>query len=820
MVNSNSYLILYLVIILILIYVISFVSNSTCKLPNQTDNLIKNEENYENLKTETQMDTSTIPLEGEVFLYQNCNFGGFGSKLTTGQYANLNDIVNIKSLKLGINTKLTLFSSSNFQGNSNVFLGNSDIVNKDFSCIDVSFLSAKVEKYNALPSVPSELTTEQINNLWTEAGCKAEAIGLNNNNMTKWKQQKNVSDVISDMKNFSSEPSLKTECYTLPKIPNIPDEGEVVLFEKCNFEGQYKKFGLGNIPFVGNDFNNLTSSIKIGPNTSITIYENKNFTGKNINWKNNSNNISSINCLTSNNFDKLLSSLKISYSNAQVNYNLDIDAKPVFNIGPWNLPPWGLSNFVDTTAQWIWHTKNSTQNAPVDNQPVKFQLIVPISGVNNIPVVINVIADNAPQGANFVKLNENIIGQIIDAGWTTPNYTKLQTHLVPGNNLIEFYAQNHGGSAGLLVSVINSNTNEVIANSGSGIWGWVYPVSTENNKSIGNIVKFKNHNEINQMMVNGTFRLCVNLTNVPPYIKGVEYKAGENNKFYLCVEKIDPNCQIQEDNKCFSIYVDNNKCSNATLSNITRLNSYRLVLIPSVYVLNPNVPFGKNVDFTLVKVYDKLYLKNVQTGYMPKLFTNDYKQPLYGYMDDNYLSNINTIKSNQNKLCGSSETTPKNIEKFLDITQKGTDNIKNILNQSMSGLLGTTEEKRPNQKFVNCMTNADGNMYLLTTKNLVESNPVKFIINKDGNVNIRLQFYNSYGNVDKTFSLIYCNFNVNTYAFIEKLTNPLGTFFINMVCFDSDNKRQLPKNNLDFSVEISKYSDTYLKEKNIYNLNS
>ena len=33
---------------------------------------------------------------------------------------------------------------------------------------------------------------------------------------------------------------------------------------------------------------------------------------------------------------------------------------------------------------------------------------------------------------------------------------------------------------------------------------------------------------------------------------------------------------------------------------------------------------------------------------MPKLFVNDFKQPLYGYMDANYLSNINSLKSNQN----------------------------------------------------------------------------------------------------------------------------------------------------------------------------
>ena len=48
----------------------------------------------------------------------------------------------------------------------------------------------------------------------------------------------------------------------------------------------------------------------------------------------------------------------------------------------------------------------------------------------------------------------------------------------------------------------------------------------------------------------------------------------------------------------------------------------------------------------------------------------------------------------------------------------------------------------------------------------------------------------------------------------------MGVFLINMVCFDSDEKRQLPNNTLNFGVEISKYPDSYLKEKNIYNLNN
>jgi len=738
-------------------------------------------------KTSSELVTSADPLDGEVFLYQACQFGGSGSKMTIGQYPNLNDSINIKSIKLGTNTKLTLYTLPNFQGTNNVYFGNSDSVNKDSSCIDFTFASAKVEKYpDAMPSNPADLTNSQLATLWTQVGCKAESIGFNSNNMTNWKQMKNISSVVADMKNWATlnDPVHKEGCYTLTPQPNVPSEGEVVLFENCDFGGKFKKFGMGNVAFVGTDFNDITSSIKIGPYTSVTIYEGTNFVGKSASWKNDSDSVSSVSCLTSNNFNKMLTSLKVSSSTAQVNYSLDIRTNPVFISGSWNSAPWGMTNFVDKTAQWIWYTKNSAQSAPIDTKPVRFQLLVPISGNRDVPVVIHVIADDAPQGANFVKVNGKLVGQIIANGWVTPNYSRIATVLAPGNNLIEFDVQNTIASGGLLVSIINSDTFEVVANSGTGQWGWVDPskiLSSILSEEIGSEfvihdeaqkgkkISLKNINEISQMMVGGTFRLSLDLTNVPPYIKGQQYKNGDTNKFYLSIEKLDPNCQVQDNNNCLNIYVDNKKCSNATLSNISRTNAYRFVIVPSAYVLDPNIPFGKNVDFTLVKVGDKIYLKNVQTGYMPKLFVNDYKQQLYGYMDTNYLSNINSLKSNQNKLCGSDATTNNESQSNVNSGSTGStgstgpavstnpvdsvnSNIKNIFGKAVSGIFGTSGQTgpSPDQKFVNCSINADGSMYMITTKNLVESNPLKFVINKDGTISIRLQQYNSYGNVDKT----------------------------------------------------------------------
>lgn len=788
-------------------------------------------------KTSSELVAAADPAEGEVFLYQACQFGGSGSKMTIGQYPNLNDTIDIKSIKLGVNTKLTLYTLPSFQGSNNIFYGNSDVVNKDSACINFAFASAKVEKYsNAMPSKPAELTNAQLSNLWTQSGCKADSLGFNSQNIANWKGKNTITDVTNDMKNWatSTQPEMKQGCYTQAPQPNVPGEGEVVLFESCNNgdSGKYKKFGMGNVAFVGTDFNDITNSIKIGPYTSVTIYEGINFGGKSLSWKNDSNSVITTSCLTGNNFANVLSSLKVTSSTAQVNHSLDLKSSPVTTLGPWNTAPWNISTFADKSAQWIWWNKWNGQfpngSAPIDSKPIRFQLLVPVSGNRDVPVVIHVIADNAPQGANFVKVNGKLVGQITDGGWATPNYTQIQAALAPGNNLVEFDVQNVGGGAGLLVSIINSDTYQIVANSGTGQWGWVDPskiISAILSEEIGSefvihdeaakgkIVLFKNLGEISQMMVGGTFRLCVNLTSVPPYVKGQQYKDGDTNKFYLSIEKIDPNCQIQDNGKCMNIYVDNSKCANATLSNISRTNAYRLVLVSAAYVLDASVPFGKNVDFTLVKVGEKIYLKNVQTGYMPKLFLNDYKQHLYGYMDTNYLSNINSLKSNQNKLCGSNAVAETPSEEKSS---------SSLLGKAVNGIFGTSDQTGPraNQKFVNCSTNADGSMYMMTTTNLVESNPIKFVINKDGTVSIRLQQYNSYGNIEKTYSLISCNFNVNTYAFIEKLTNPLGTFLINMVCFDPDDNRQLPKNTLNFSVEMSKYPNSYLKDKNIYNLNT
>lgn len=774
-------------------------------------------------KTNQELVTTQDPAEGEVFIYEKCQFLGSGSKMIVGNYPNFNDSVPIQSVKVGVNTNLILYQLPNYQGTSITINGYSDVVNKTVSCnINGTFSSAKVlSNSNVMPHNSADLTNAQLVNLWTAAGCNAESRTISDPQaITYWKNKlKTTAEVQADMKDWATDndPLHRTGCYMPSVSENSPAEGEVVLFEDCNYGGRYKKFGLGNFTDVGNDFNDITSAITIGPYTSVTIYENINFGGKSIIFKNDTAAISGISCLIANSFNKMLSSLKVNPAFEPVNNSLSLQAEDVTVLGPWNTLPWNTASFIDKTAQWIWWNNWNGQfpngNAPIDTKPVRFQLLVPVTDKIDIPVVIHVIADNAPQNANTVKVNNNIVGQIDDNGWMTSKYTQIQTLLAPGNNLVEFDVQNTGGGGGLLVSIINSNTNDVVTNSGNGKWGWIDPnkvltaamsemdsnLVIRDEATVGKIVKIKDIKEIQDLTVGGTFRLTVELKDVPPYIKGQQFNKGDTNEFYLSIEKLDPNCSITEGNNCLNVYADNKKCSNNALTNVTKKNAFRLVLVSKDYVLDPNIPLGKNVDFTMVKIGEKYYLKNIQTGFMPKLYTNDFKQEVYGYMDTGYLSNYNSMNKNTNKLCRDDKPNGENKKKT-----------------EQENKISTVTES----EFVNCSTNADGSMYLMTTSNLLESNPLKFVVNKDGSVSISLQTFNFYGTSDKTYSLVFCNFNINTYAYIEKLTNPLGTFLVNMVCFDSDSKRRLPNNTLNFKFEISKYPKSYLKEKNIYNLNN
>ena len=315
-----------------------------------------------------------------------------------------------------------------------------------------------------------------------------------------------------------------------------------------------------------------------------------------------------------------------------------------------------------------------------------------------------------------------------------------------------------------------------------------------NNKPLqggGQILSITNMNDVNTLMIDGTFKLRVNLPMMPPYIKGKTFDVnkGENpNYFYLCVEKLDNNCNIKTANgTCIGTFADDKKCNIKALTSYTQSNTYRLVLVSSEYVLDSAIPIGKNSDFTLVQINNQLYLKNIQTGYLPSLYSNEIVLPIYGNMEVKSNSNVNKVYSQlTNTLCN---------EEVPPVQTEGTN-------------------------FIKCDIKQDPGTYLITTENIGSSSPIRLTINKDKTISLNLLTFNSYGYPTKVYNITSCNFNINTYAYIEKMTNALGTFLLNMVCFeDTQNNNSNPINQLKFTVELVNFPKNFIKDNSIFNIN-
>jgi hypothetical protein len=306
----------------------------------------------------------------------------------------------------------------------------------------------------------------------------------------------------------------------------------------------------------------------------------------------------------------------------------------------------------------------------------------------------------------------------------------------------------------------------------------------------GKILSLKDMTQAEDLMIGGVFKLRVNLPTMPTYIKGQSFdtsKGVDPNYFYLCIEKLDNNCNyIGASGRCVNVYADNKKCSSKSLINhVQQTNSFRLVLIASDYVLEPSVPLGKNSDFTLVKVNGQLYLKNIQTGYIPSLFSNQDTKIIFGDMNINANTNIIGVQQEMNNvLCGQQPPT---------YPTSGT-------------------------QFVRCLIEEDTppNLYLMTSNNVGTSTPIKINIKKDGVININLLKFNSFGYPTNSYSLTMCNFNVKTFDYIEKITNTLGTFFINLVCFAETSDKV--KNELDFMVELKSFPTDFIKKNSLHNI--
>ncbi len=347
-----------------------------------------------------------------------------------------------------------------------------------------------------------------------------------------------------------------------------------------------------------------------------------------------------------------------------------------------------------------------------------------------------------------------------------------------------FNSHSNGYWSNKKINDIKNNISDVYASRkfGENITNLCSPIPINNNLvGTNNDLLIKSDNDVNKYLINSIFKLKVNLPNIDPLISN-KNDFNNPNYFYLAVEELETNCSINENNVCSNIYVDNKKCSNKSLSEISRRNSFRFVLVPIDYVNNPNVKYGKNINFTIIKINDKLYLKNVDTGYLPQLYKNDFNQIILSnlFKDE---TNINHLSTNKNILCN----TSTNI----------------------------STDKNPIDTLVS-IKNSDGNNYLITTYDINKSNSIKFNYFND-QIQINLQTYNSYGIADNSFILIYCNYVTSTLQNIEKakLDNNIK---YNVVGFDDYNNPKFNNNKLNFSIEVIKFSDEYIKKMNVISI--
>ncbi len=318
----------------------------------------------------------------------------------------------------------------------------------------------------------------------------------------------------------------------------------------------------------------------------------------------------------------------------------------------------------------------------------------------------------------------------------------------------------------------------------------------------GREVQIKNTSDVDIFMVNGVFKLKVNIPQMPSFNRGEDYEKVKNrnpNYFYLSVEKLLPNCTIvSPQGTCFGVYIDDkSKCDMEKTTTSLSTNSFRLVLIPEETALDTNSDIGKNTDFTLVKIADKYYLKNVKTGYMPSLLKNDKSYKIYGDIVNDANSNVaSSVSQIYNRLCS---LNPDG--KFVPEPTKAVSKDKTI-NLSKPG----------------CDFNPDDTIYLTTSNSLLESSPISIMNGKDSKILIQLSRFNSYGQPMESYNLKSCVYDVSKNIGIEQVKSDKFnvTQYINKVCFgspESDLNR-----NLNFSVEVMKFPEDYLRKISIYSL--
>ena len=369
----------------------------------------------------------------------------------------------------------------------------------------------------------------------------------------------------------------------------------------------------------------------------------------------------------------------------------------------------------------------------------------------------------------------NIGDTTIDVSSTKGFEIGMYIEIGSGNNVDKCYVTNFGSIIVDRPLKYNHPTNTIII----GYAKNQIPIPTSNinlkksdNIRLNRVLRINSDNDILNGLIGSIFRLRVNIPSLNTYSS--TRSTSKVNYFYLSVEKIDPNCEIINDLQCSNVFIDYRNCTNKKSVENSKKSIYRYVLIPE-YLVKKNTSFINNLNFTLEKNNNKLYLKNINTGCYPQIYKDNEKKKIFGEIVSSSENNINEVLNKMlNKSCND---TSNNLE-FTKIT---------------------------------CDYYSDKNTIIFTTNDITKCSPVSISYTDDNMINININMYNIYGSITDKLSLIYNTnisntTNINNYDYIENVTKDDGPQKINMVKFDSSNTGELQDNILNFNVEIINFS--------------
>lgn len=135
----------------------------------------------------------------------------------------------------------------------------------------------------------------------------------------------------------------------------------------------------------------------------------------------------------------------------------------MYGIAPWNSA--GRFDLVDPKARWVWASANAQDGAPGGN--VTFQTTYINNNSSPVEALLYVVIDDSV----YITLNGAVIGSVTNDHWDQ-KADALPVELLPGANTFLFNAYNQGtgsSAAGLIYSLVESNTSQVLTHSGPGL---------------------------------------------------------------------------------------------------------------------------------------------------------------------------------------------------------------------------------------------------------------------------------------------------------------------------------------------------------------